>query len=468
MAAETYTLLGRSNAAFRSRAETHTIDGGSVKVIERFFELPLDYANPDGPKLRIFARNLVPTKKSQNDEQTQLPFILYLQGGPGFECDLETSVQMGGPTLWLDSRGTGLSTPFSAELVEGKTDTQLFDYLKHFRADNIGRWFSNRGRAFIYDVVRDCEAIRTQLLGHKEDPEDRKWTILGQSFGGFVALTYLSFYPEGLKEVFLTAGLTPLVDAPASVFATLMERVIERNKIYYEKYPRDVHRILNYLDSHDVRLPNGGRLSTGRWLQLGIDFGMHGGIDRVHQLVLRAANDLELFSKLSYRLLHKIETKQECDSNPFYAILHEVIYCQGRAANWACGQVLSQYPQFLWDKAKAQPDVPVYFTGEMVFPEMLEEYANLRSLKTVANMLAEYSEWPALYDKTQLAKNTVKVTSATYFDDMYVDFNRAQETARAIGNLEQYISNQHMHSAIRKDPATVIGALFKIARRERD
>lgn len=94
-------------------------------------------------------------------------------------------------------------------------------------------------------------------------------------------------------------------------------KVIERNKLYYEKYPRDVQRvrsllnsvdpfslqsqvrkILQHLDSKEVLLPNGGSLSPQRWLQLGIDFGMHGmsiisvgirltivlgGIDRVHR-----------------------------------------------------------------------------------------------------------------------------------------------------------------------------------------
>lgn len=41
-------------------------------------------------------------------------------------------------TLWLDPRGTGLSTPFSANLVSDKSDEEVFQYLKHFRADNIG------------------------------------------------------------------------------------------------------------------------------------------------------------------------------------------------------------------------------------------------------------------------------------------------------------------------------------------
>jgi pimeloyl-ACP methyl ester carboxylesterase len=73
-----------------------------------------------------------------------------------------------------------------------------------------------------YCIVKDCETIRKILIGDKEKLEDRKWTILGQSFGGFCALTYLSFYSEGLKEVFLTGGLAPLVDRPDPVYEVLI------------------------------------------------------------------------------------------------------------------------------------------------------------------------------------------------------------------------------------------------------
>lgn len=72
--------------------------------------------------------------------------------------------------------------------------------------------------------VKDCEHIRKALIGTKEDPEDRKWTILGQSFGGFCAITYLSFHSEGLKEVFLTGGLAPILNHPDDVYGALISR----------------------------------------------------------------------------------------------------------------------------------------------------------------------------------------------------------------------------------------------------
>ena len=55
----------------------------------------------------------------------------------------------------------------------------------------------------------DCEAIREALLG-----PTGKWTILGQSYGGFCATTYLSYYPCGLQAVLMTGGLPPFAARP--------------------------------------------------------------------------------------------------------------------------------------------------------------------------------------------------------------------------------------------------------------
>ncbi|THH07987.1 hypothetical protein EW145_g3015 [Phellinidium pouzarii] len=388
----------------------------------------------------------------------------YVKGGPGFEIELGSARNLaneiherGYQTLWLDQRGTGLSTPVSAELLEQKSDAEKAEYLTHFRADNI---------------VRDCEFIRKALLSHKEDPADQQWSIIGQSFGGFCALNYLSFSPEGLKEAFLTGGLAPIVDYPDPVYKKTLERTSQRNKIYYSKYPQDVKRvrdILTYLDSTEVVLPNGGRLSPSRWLQLGIKFGMTGGIDEVHQLVFRAINDLKLFGKLSYKFLQSVQNESAYDGNPIYAILHEAIYCQGRASNWSAFRVLSKDNRFSWEKAKVLPDTePVYYAGEMIFPDMFDDFTALRPLKGVAQILAEYDGWGKLYDEEQLVKNEVKVTAASYFDDMYVDFGLAQETASKVQGIEQFITNQMHHDGLRKHTKEVVSKLFEISKRQYD
>ena len=127
-----------------------------------------------------------------NDEALRMCF---LNGGPGMRCGApqsypwtHTVLEKGYQLLYLDQRGTGLSTPITASTLQmrGINDVQA-KYLKLYRADNI---------------VRDCEAIR-QALTAEYPEEKKKWSIMGQSFGGFCSLTYLSFHPEGLRESFM-------------------------------------------------------------------------------------------------------------------------------------------------------------------------------------------------------------------------------------------------------------------------
>ncbi|TFK45074.1 alpha/beta-hydrolase [Crucibulum laeve] len=447
-------------------SESYTIKGG-MKVIERFFKLPLDYGNPSGEKITVFARHMIPTRKAKSPEdQAKLPFFVYLQGGPGFEVALQGSSGYAGElhdqgyqSLWLDQRGTGLSTAVSPDTLPPtvRSDEEIANYLKHFRADSI---------------VNDCEAIRKILLGNRKDPEERKWTLVGQSFGGFCAINYLSFHSQGVKEVFLTGGLAPLVNSPDLVYEAIVPRVAKRNEVYYQKYPQDVKRIreiLAYLETSEVILPNGGRLTPSRWQQLGIDFGMHGGIDRIHQLVFRAGNDLKLFGKLSYKTLQAIEQSQSFDGNPLYAILQEALYCQGQASNWSAARVLQKHPQFSWTHVKGLEETePIYFTGEMIFPDMFDDYSNLRPWKGAAEILAKDSTWGPLYDVEQLSKNEVKLSAVTYFNDMYVDFGFAQDTVSKIKNTEQYITNQLVHDGIREDSKDIIKRLFQLSKREFD
>jgi len=127
--------------------------------------------------------------------------------------------------LYLDQRGTGLSTPVSAATLalQGSVHAQA-DYLKLFRADSI---------------VKDCEAIR-KTLTEGYPTELKKWSLFGQSFGGFCILTYLSKYPQGLKECFMSGGMAPVGRSADEVYKATYVKVMERNKAYYTKYPEDI------------------------------------------------------------------------------------------------------------------------------------------------------------------------------------------------------------------------------------
>jgi pimeloyl-ACP methyl ester carboxylesterase len=395
----------------------------------------------------------------QDPKKSQLPWLVYLQGGPGFECRspqnvswVPTILDKGYQVLMLDQRGTGLSTAISQSSLQLRGDEKVqAEYMKSFRADSI---------------VKDCEAVRKALTADFPE-EKKKWSLLGQSFGGFCSVTYLSFYPEGVKEAFLFGGLPPLRNNPDEAYQRLYERVKQRNEAYYAKYPEDiarVHRIIKLLSrfgDETVRVQGGeGFLPARRFMQLGIYFGKHGGIDQVHELVLRADTDLTQFGHLTRPTVLALEMAQSFDSNVIYALLHEPIYCQGEAANWSAERLLERHPEF--SLQNVDDGKPVFFTGEMIYPFMFESYPELKKLKTVSHLLAEEKNWPKLYDNEQLKKNEVPVYAATYHDDLYVDFDLSMETAKTIKGCKPFVTNSMYHNAISAKTDEVLKALFAL------
>jgi len=427
-------------------SKTHRLPG--MVLTDHTFKIPLNHDYPIGEKISVFAREVVAVEK----EKKNLPWLLFLQGGPGFG-----SPRPDGLLAWLnralkeyrvlllDQRGTGSSTPVLPQtLARLATPQAQADYLKHFRADAI---------------VMDAEWIRSELVGN-----DQCWSVLGQSYGGFCAVHYLSAAPQGLREVILTGGLPPLTSTVDEVYRATYQRVLQKNKEYFSRYPGDlnlVQEITAYLGSKNVYLPAGGRLSPRRFQQLGISFGASNGFEQVHYLLEGAfvpgADGLEL----SYPFLRGVENAQTFETNPIYVLLHEVIYCQEAASNWSAERVRSEYPQF--DTKTGQQ---FYFTGEMIYSWMFDDYKGLQPLKETAEILAEYDGWPVLYDPDTLKTNQVPCAAAVYYNDMYVERKFAEHTASEIKGLKVWITNQHEHSALRIYGEQVLDRLLGMLRGE--
>ncbi|KAJ2964759.1 hypothetical protein NQZ79_g236 [Umbelopsis isabellina] len=379
------------------------------------------------------------------------------QSGPGYPCFLpkisgwiKVAFDYGYQVLLLDGRGTGLSTPITVESLESFSDQEKADYLKNFRADSI---------------VRDAEVIRSQLTMNRDPKHESRITLLGQSFGGFCLTTYLSLFPDSVKAAYITGGVPPLVKSPELVYEKTFARILKRNDIYYEKYPGDVKRvqdIIKYLNKVSVKLPDGGTLSSRRFLQLGLAFGASGGYDSVHELVVHATQDLEMLGKLSFTTLSCVQKMQDSDSNVIYAILHEAIYCQGAASKWSAERVrMSDRFQSAFDWSG---DSRVNFTGESIHPFMFDDYSQLARLKKAAHILAEYENWDTLYDVEQLKRNTVPVAGVSYFEDMYVDVDLSIETASKIKGFQLWITNEFAHNGLMEDPERVLSYLIKLSR----
>ena len=404
-----------------------TIAAAGPVLVEHSFELPLDHRDESGPQITVFAREVA------DPDGRDRPFLVYLQGGPGFEAPRPT----GNPSapgwlacalsefrvLMLDQRGTGRSAPVGA--LEGLTGEQQAEYLSHFRADSI---------------VRDAEEIR-RALGIE------KWSVLGQSFGGFCATTYLSLAPEGLREVLITGGLPPIRRSPDEVYARTYTRVLERNRRYFARYPEDRTRLSALRDrteDHEVRLPQGDRLTWRRLRQLGSMLGMSDGAERLHYI-------LELPPE-SPAFVHDVENGLGFARNPIYAILHEACYGDGCATRWSAHRMLPE-----------RFEAEGLLTGEHVFPWMFEDYGALAPLREAADLLAE-REWGALYDPAALAANDVPAAAAIYAEDMYVEREFSEATGSEIRGLRSWVTNEYEHNGLRVDGGRILRRLLDLAR----
>ncbi|MBI1375617.1 MAG: alpha/beta fold hydrolase [Phycisphaera sp.] len=417
-----------------------------LELIEHTFELPLDYARPEGRKIEVFVREVRDLDPKSKDK----PFVLFLQGGPGFRAP--TPVDKEGwlkraltefRVLMYDTRGNGLSTRVDPQSLAAEGDAQQqADYLKHFRADNI---------------VRDAEAIRAELS------PGVPWSTIGQSYGGWCTTTYLSLHPEGLKECFVFGGVPGLDRTAREIYEGTFPFVEERNRQYFAKFPMDKARLAKlsrYLLDHDVRLPNGDRLTPRRVQLLGLNLGFAGTAEGIHYLIEEAfikAGDREVLSQAFLKGMH---AALRFDTNPIFAILHEAIYAQGAASGWACDAVhREKYPHF--DNYE-----DFQFFGEMIFPWMFDEIGELRGMKDAADILAAYDGWPALYDKDVLSRNTVPVACAVYYNDMFVNTKFSRETIDFIPNVKAWYTSEYEHCGLRVGGEKILSRLIDLARGE--
>ena len=416
----------------------HKIPG--LTLIDHEISAPLDYSRPDGAQIKCFAREVVASGK----ETASLPAVVFLQGGPGFGAPrpYSRSSWLGRllreyRVVMLDQRGTGRSSPITTRglLRLGPAEAQV-EHLRHFRADAI---------------VQDAERMRRALY------KDRPWTLLGQSYGGFCAARYQFAAPEGLDRILVTGGIPPIGVSVDDVYRATYKRVLDRNRRYYARYPGDeamIHRIMDHLIKKPVSLPGGGTLSPRRFQQLGSRLGMSDGFESMHYLV----EDPFDGEALSFAFLRAVESAHSFETNPIYAILHESIYCEGSASSWSAHRVRPEFPEF-----EVRPDQPVFLTGEMVYPWMFEDYAELRPLQPAAELLAKVDDWPALYGERA---EEVPGAAAVYHDDMYVERAFSEAAAARLPGLRLWVTNEYDHNGLRMDGSRIVDRLLRMARGE--
>ena len=160
--------------------------------------------------------------------------------------------------MLLDQRGTGRSTPVSSPSTSpptGLSAAHQAAHLTHFRAD---------------EIVNDCELFR-EFLGANQ------WTVLGQSFGGFTTLHYLSTHAGSLAGAIITGGLSAVRRPVDDIYAATWQIMIGKSETYYRRTSRATgHASANSAScarQGEVTLPNGDVVSPARFRTIGSNLG---------------------------------------------------------------------------------------------------------------------------------------------------------------------------------------------------
>ena len=420
-------------------------------VEDHSVEVPLDWRGteperaaadglPAGERIHVFYRTVCAPQNVGRD----LPLLVFLQGGPGGQGPRLLSPTSDG---WIaeaikhfrvvlpDQRGTGRSEHASAKSVARHGDAHAqADYLKRLLARSI---------------VRDFEYIRLTEFG------GRAWTTLGQSYGGFLTLTYLSFYPQGVAASFTCGGIPHVPASVADVYAHTFPRMAAKTRAYYARYPQDEARmaaIADRLAAGNVTLPDGSPLTPRRLQTLGGGLGMKPAPERLHNLLDTAfeANDGSLASagatpELTDGFLMGALENLTTAGNPLYWTLQEFIYANGALdapINWAAEHEYARHPEF---DATARP---LMLTGEAAFPFMFENDPLLAPLKSAVDLLMQDTEFDPIYDERQLAANEVPLQAAVYFDDLYVDSGLQLDTLSRVGASHAWVTNEFEHDGL--------------------
>ncbi|WP_064093892.1 alpha/beta fold hydrolase [Rossellomorea aquimaris] len=125
------------------------------------------------------------------------PALLYLHGGPGESCydfsfHQRNRLKDHFYLICIDQRGVCRSEVIS--------ENEAFGF---------------------QDLVEDCEALRLKL-------NINRWSVLGHSFGGFLALAYVSQYPNSIDCV--------LFECPTFDFTLTSKSLLKKTAYLFDKY----------------------------------------------------------------------------------------------------------------------------------------------------------------------------------------------------------------------------------------
>lgn len=405
-----------------------------ITVTEHAIDVPWDAAAPQLGTLKLFAREL--------SRRPDLPALLFLQGGPGSpsprpaEIDgwIERALE-DYRVILLDQRGTGRSTR-----LDRYADPALLD----------AAHFTRLGASYIVD---DAEALRRHL-------GLENWDVLGQSFGGFCLLNYLSRYPHSIRRGMFTGGLAATGVSVDDVYAATFAQLAHENEAFYAAHPGvedTIREVCAHLAETAEYLPTGERLTPRRLRTVGIELGQGPGFATLAALFEEPFHHYSGTRRLRGDFLAAVGERVSFERAPLYGVIHESIY--GGVTDFAADRVAARTPGFEPDLDPRTAET-FYLTGEHIFSFQFDEDPALRDFRELGDEIAAH-DFGAPYDLAALEKADVPLAAAVYPRDMYVPYELSLETAGHLPRVAVWEAEHLRHDGLRRAGREVLDALLR-------
>ncbi len=404
-----------------------------------------------GREIEVFARQIVAPGGEDR------PLLVFLQGGPGGAGPRVGDFREGWigealrnyRVLLLDQRGTGQSTALSQPIILAEENPELF----------LTMFLQNQ-------ILADAEAFRAELA------DGRKWSTMGQSYGGFLTLGYLSQYPDAVTESYVTGGMAGLCGID-DIYRLTYAQVAKRNREYFARYPHDQQIIrevaAHLLDTEEV-LPTGERLTPTRMRSVGMRLGGAMAFDGLHYLWEGPFEDRGGKRRLTPRFLHEIGNELSNGMSPLYWTIHEAIYGQttfeatGGPTNWAAERLSSQFDGFSLEADPLDMSSPWYLSAEHCYRALIAEDPSTAELMPAAEKLNQRTEWQKTYDREVLESCDVPLAALIYHGDIYVPRSLSEETAAILPRARTWVTNEMQHDGLRANGKEVFSRLYELVR----
>ena len=414
----------RAFFGFLESVVSHAVAG--LVLTDHELQVPLDHADPDGEQITVFAREVA------EPEGRDKPFLVFLQGGPGFEASAADR-QPARPGL-AGPRAEGLPRAAARParhraLDAGRRGREPPTYLKHFRADSI---------------VRDAELLR--------DGAGRRaaGACSARASAGCASFTYLSLAPgraargvDDRRRAGRSARRSTTSTAPRGRGWSSATAATTRAS---RRIASGCWRSSRAWTPRTCGCPSGDRLTARRLRTLGNKLGMSDGPEALHYV-------LELpFGSPAF--LHDVADALGVARNPIYALLHEACWADGGVTNWSAERT----------RPATSTSSPECFTGEHILPWMFEDYGALaprarrRARARRARVAAAVR--PGRAARATRSRSRPRSTPRTSTSSA----RSPRRPRRAMPNLRAWVTSEYDHNGLRVDGERILARLIDLVR----